>query len=108
MGGGTRNPRRPLELGLAINGKTGMKKRKTRLRVVEKKLGRECVHGQFTPGENPLIEIDPRQRSRQYLNTLCHEILHFSLPRLPESMVMKVACALTRRIWEAGYRRMMR
>lgn len=75
---------------------------------MERKLGREGVHGQFTPGEKPLIEIDPRQRPRQYLNTLCHEILHFSLPQLSESTVIKTACALTRRVWEAGYRRIAR
>lgn len=51
------------------------------------------------------IEIDPRQKSRRYLNTLIHEILHVLYPNDSETKISKNADTLTHYIWKEHYRR---
>ena len=51
------------------------------------------------------IEIDPRQLSKEYLDTLIHEQLHCFLPDLSERMISKMATMLTDEIWKRRYRR---
>jgi hypothetical protein len=81
-----------------------MKKRR-RVVVKERKLGREKVAGLAYFG-GKLIEVDPRQYARAYLNTLIHETLHKIYPENSETRVKRNACTLTRVIWEARYRRL--
>ena len=81
-----------------------MKKGK-KLKIVEKKLGREKAFGQTWQGDF-LIEIDPRQKSKTYVNTLIHEILHNLYPDDGETKIRKNAGVLTHYIWEKNYRRM--
>lgn len=81
-----------------------MPKRKRPIRVRERKLRRECAKG-FAYVSEGLIEIDPRQRPRSYLNTLVHEVLHFLCPERGESWIARSACRITRTVWEAGYRK---
>lgn len=51
------------------------------------------------------IEIDPRQTSRQYLNTLVHEILHVLYPEDSETKISNNADTITHYIWEDNYRK---
>ena len=86
----------------------GIKRRRRKshpIRIVERKLGHERAMGQAWKGIN-LIEIDPRQRAKCYLNTLVHEMTHCLFPDTSESKVRTVAGKYTKAIWEAGYRRL--
>jgi hypothetical protein len=51
------------------------------------------------------IEIDPRLRSRRYLNTLIHEILHILYPDDSETKISNNADTITHYIWKDNYRR---
>lgn len=75
-----------------------------KLKIIEKKLGKEHAWGMFIPAKN-VIEIDPRQGSRRYLNTLIHELLHYLYPEDSETKVTENAYILTRHIWNKNYRR---
>lgn len=75
-----------------------------KIKIVEKKLGRERAWGRSWRGES-FIEIDPRQKSRQYLNTLIHELLHVIYPEESETKVREHSGVLTKYIWEKNYRR---
>jgi len=70
----------------------------------EKKLGRTGAWGLcYDDGK---IEIDPRLASKDYLDTLIHELLHHHFPDLEEEDVETIATRITSEIWKAGYRRM--
>lgn len=51
------------------------------------------------------IEIDPRQLSKEYLNTLIHEMLHCFLPDLSERSITKMADLMAHEIWKRRFRR---
>lgn len=51
------------------------------------------------------IEIDPRQKSSDYLDTLIHEHLHFCFPKLREGRVTWAAGVIAKAIWKARYRK---
>ena len=51
------------------------------------------------------IEIDPRQFSKEYLNTLIHEMLHCFLPDLSERNIIRMAGLMTNAIWARRFRR---
>jgi len=76
------------------------------IQIVERKLGRERAYGLAWPDE--LIEVDPRQKPRDYLGTVIHEALHQVFPEKSESEVARGASTLTRLIWGIGYRRVKR
>ena len=78
-----------------------------RLKVVERKLGRERAWGQCWQGEG-LIEIDPRQPAQDYLDTLIHEHLHVLMPDADEREIFGMSRQLTHAIWKAGYRRLQK
>ena len=80
------------------------KKRTRKLKVFEKKLGREGAVGQCYHTEG-IIEIDPRQKQREYLSTLGHEVLHCLFPDLSEDEVLEAEVVLARTLWDHGYRR---
>lgn len=77
---------------------------KRKLRIIEKKLGKEKAFGLYYIGENR-IEIDPRQSPKKYLNTLIHECLHHAMPSASEARVYRVAGTLTENLWRKNYRR---
>jgi predicted SprT family Zn-dependent metalloprotease len=52
-----------------------------------------------------LIEIDPRQKSKKYLGTLIHELLHYYFPKLSEKRVLKLEKQITEILWKKGFRR---
>ena len=55
--------------------------------------------------ETPAIVILPKlPKSREYLNTVLHETLHATLPKISEKEVVRIAHDLTMVLWQIGYR----
>ena len=75
-----------------------------KLRVKERKLGKEKAYGQYWNGEG-LIEIDPRLKAKKFLTIACHELLHAVAPRLSESHVDRASKIMARELWKLRYRR---
>ena len=79
----------------------------TKIKVIDKKLGRQKALGQaYTDAK--VIEVDPRQKSKAYLDTLIHEMLHVYNPDWSEAKVTKTANEMTDIIWSKNYRRIKR
>lgn len=74
-----------------------------KIKVVEKKIRQ--VGRVFGETEGTKITIDPRQRSRTYLNTLIHELLHAIFPEMSETRVKKIAGIITRHLWDQNFRK---
>ena len=83
-----------------------MSRRKNKVKVVWRKLGKEKAWGQATIGEN-LIEIDPRLGARRQLEVLCHEQVHLIFPSASEPEVDKAGKALAKMLWAQDYRRVV-
>lgn len=79
-----------------------------RVRIVERKLGRERALGQAIGCPVYLVEIDPRQSERERLDTLIHELLHLAHPSWSERRVETHATWLAALLWRSGYRRLAR
>lgn len=82
-------------------------KKPLKFRVVNKFLfeKNKCV-GQCYPGTKKyLIEIDPRQCPREYMDTLIHEALHELLPKKKEKSVLRAGTSIANLLWKLGYRR---
>lgn len=75
-----------------------------KISVKERKLGREKAAGQCWQGEG-LVEIDPRQNAKEYLDTLCHEVLHELLPHRCETFIEKAGSTVAAVLWKQGYRK---
>ena len=75
-----------------------------RIKIIDRKLGKERAVGQAHHGDN-LIEIDPRQRSRDRLDTVCHEVIHLLGPHLSEETVISHANILSDALWRDKWRR---
>jgi len=80
-------------------GKVGPVKK---VEIIERKLGREKALGQAW---DDLVEIDPRQCSKEYLDTAIHELLHIAQPELSESKVVRVSRLISSKLWKLGFRR---
>jgi len=78
-----------------------------KIKVIDKKLGRQKAVGQAY-ADSRIIEVDPRQRSKNYLDTLIHEMLHVYNPEWSENKVTKTANEMTDIIWQKNYRRIKR
>lgn len=76
----------------------------TKIRVVEKRLGRERAMGQAIHGEN-VVEVDPRQHPREYLDTVIHEVLHLAHPDFSERQVCITSRKISTALWRLNYRR---
>ena len=72
-------------------------------RVVERKLGRYKAWG--TCSSDGEIEIDPRQKPKEYLDTLIHELLHWISPKMSERKVRASARLITAELWTRGFRK---
>ena len=81
------------------------KKLPKKIRVRERKLGREKADGLALEGRRALVEIDPRQGENNLLDTLLHEAMHILFPKLNEMQVRGVAARLTEILWNDGWRR---
>ena len=65
----------------------------------------DCV-GQCWPfTRQHIIEIDPRQCPKDYLDTLIHESLHEILPRKSEKFILRAASSIANLLWRMGYRK---
>jgi|19_taG_2_1085344.scaffolds.fasta_scaffold80589_1 hypothetical protein len=75
------------------------------IRIRERKLGKHKAVGLAHP--NGLVEIDPRQSAKEYLDTMIHELLHVIDPskEWDEKTVEKAARTITLFLWRAGFRR---
>ena len=72
-------------------------------KVIVKNLGRHGALG-LADTKKKVIEIDPRQKPKQYLDTLIHEALHISFPDMSETKVKKVAKEIRDIVWDHNYR----
>lgn len=72
-------------------------------KVRERKLGKHGAVGLAHP--SGLIEVDPRQRPKSYLDTLIHEALHIAFPELSETRVKKSAKIIRDVLWDNNYRK---
>lgn len=75
-----------------------------RVKVIERKLKRERAVGQVFLDDR-LIEIDPRQKPREWLGTLIHEAVHMAFPDMPEKSVAAAEKKIADILWRAGVRR---
>lgn len=76
----------------------------TKIIIEEKMLDKEKVLGMAWPHQRR-IEIDSRLPSKQYLNTLIHELLHIFNPEWPENKIAETANEMSEVIWSRDYRR---
>lgn len=74
--------------------------------MIERKLGREKNAGQAFKDEG-LIEIDPRQSAKNYLDTCIHEALHVLFPEASEKQIRIKTKKLTKVLWDIGYRKVL-
>ena len=72
--------------------------------VIERKLKRERSVGQVFL-EDRIIEIDPRQKPREWLSTLIHEALHVAFPDMDEAPVAAAEKKIAAILWQNGVRR---
>ena len=75
------------------------------IRLTERKLGKEKAVGLCWHGSTPHIELDPRQKSPDRLDTLVLELIHVCFNHLEEKDVEKVANRISSVIWSDGWRR---
>lgn len=73
-------------------------------KVIEKKLGRHKAVGLSYVDDN-LIEIDPRQSSKEYMLTLIHEKLHLIYPDWAEEQIVFLEKKLGNFLWRQNYRK---
>jgi hypothetical protein len=74
------------------------------VKVIHRKLGKERAVGLAHTDRN-LIEIDPRQKPKNLLDTYIHEFIHIRFPDWSENKVKKEAKALTKFLWDLKYRK---
>jgi len=79
----------------------------SRIKLVERKLGREKAHGLAHQGDG-VIEIDPSQDSKEMLDTILHEAMHILEPNLAEMKVRAYAKRLSGLLWKDRWRRIER
>lgn len=62
--------------------------------------------GQCWPYQkNKRMEIDPRQRPKDYMDTVIHEALHLIFPDKKEKRIMWAGTTIANLLWRLGYRR---
>jgi hypothetical protein len=74
------------------------------IEVIERPLGREKAMG-LAWIEDRRVEIDSRLESKDFLDTLIHELLHIYNPDWKEQKVASTATQMTNLIWAKNYRR---
>lgn len=72
--------------------------------IIYRKLGKEKAYGIANHHTNT-IEIDSRIVGKKHLEILMHEGAHILLPEMNEEGIVRLSTALTRLLWEEGYRR---
>lgn len=79
-------------------------RKSNKIEVIERRLGREGCDGLAWLGENK-IEIDPRQDSKEYMDTCIHESLHIIWEDIKESEIRIAAKRITDVLWRQGFRK---
>ena len=74
----------------------------TKIKVRERKLRKYLGYAYKDDG---MVDINPNQTPRQYLDTLIHEILHILYPEDSETKISRNAATITHHIWKKNYRR---
>ena len=78
--------------------------KRRKLKIVERKLGREKAWGLCWQGEN-LIELDPRLKGKKKLNLACHELAHLVFPSIEsEREIERIARIFANALWSLNYR----
>lgn len=72
--------------------------------VIERKLKRERAAGQVFLDDR-IIEIDPRQKPKEWLGTLVHEAVHLAFPDASERTVAAAEKTILDVLWRSGVRR---
>lgn len=80
------------------------KKLRKKIRVIEKKLGREQAWGQSCY-EDYCIELDERLKGKKRLEITLHEAEHLIHPKMVEERVIEISILLTDLLWSQGWRR---
>lgn len=62
----------------------------------------------FAYKDEARVEIDPRQCSKEFLDTLIHELIHCFFPNMDEEYVEKMSTKIANQIWSKGYRRIQK
>jgi hypothetical protein len=75
-----------------------------KVRIVERKLRRERAVGRVFLEEG-VIEIEERQKPREWLSTLVHEALHVAFPGMSEKQIAAAEKKVADILWRAGVRR---
>ena len=83
-----------------------MSRRKNKVKVVWRKLGKEKAWGQATIGEG-LVEVDPRLGAKRQLEVLIHEVTHLCHPEMTEVEVDRTGKMIARVLWSENYRRVV-
>lgn len=78
--------------------------KRNKIKIVIRKLGKERACGQAYQGEN-LIELDPRQDSKEFLGTAIHEVIHILYPDLTEADVIHAEQVMADVLWRLNFRR---
>jgi len=78
------------------------------IKTIEKKLGRQRALGlaETDAAGRDLIVVDPRQDSKERLDTLIHEALHHIRPDWSENYVARTSRKIARIIWRDRWRRL--
>lgn len=83
------------------------------IRIRERKLGPYVSNKDRKKGlrcwglahPDPVIDVDPRQGSKNMMDSLLHETIHKLMPNLCEADVVSAAGTLKNVLWVMGYRR---
>jgi hypothetical protein len=82
---------------------------KKKIKVIERKLGRERIDGDKIWGyaikQSQEMHVDPRQKPKDLMETFVHEGFHLIFPELDEEYITKRAKLFNDLMWELGYRR---
>ncbi|MGE0006868.1 MAG: hypothetical protein AB7S92_14895 [Parvibaculaceae bacterium] len=78
--------------------------RRRKIRIVARKLKRQRALGRVFLDAG-VIEIDERQKPREWLSTLVHEALHVAFPDMEERPVAAAEKRIAEILWQAGVRR---
>lgn len=88
--------------------------RKKQPKVIERKLQRHRTPKEREKGvkalgfahiDDNVIEIDPRQTTFSYFETMVHEMMHLLFPDLSEHQIKTKSNKLTRFLWDHNYRK---
>jgi hypothetical protein len=77
---------------------------KSKIKIIEKKLGRSGAWGLAYRHKN-LVEIDSRLSGKRRLKVLCHELAHKSFPKATEKEISRAEQIIGNSLWEQNYRR---